>query len=444
MQQNKPTPEQPILTQNKISSLRKNKLAWIMIALALPLLAVMAAFGTSSSNQNVKVEVKTVEEDVTLPIPTRVASPDEAFWQIDTVRRDDTLGVLLRRMGIRDEDAIKFLMLSPEAHALNTQLIPGHTLEVKTNLAGKLLHLEYEIDKDAILVAGLTPQGYQVATQQLILKNTHILKSATVVNSLFGATDDAGIPDQIALQVADIFSGEIDFNEDLKPGDKFNVIYEAFYNAGELMKTGNILAVEFVNDGKVYRAVHYGDAEGKFAYYSPEGKSLHKSFLRSPVEFTRVSSSFSTGRFHPILNRIRAHQGVDLAAPMGTRIKAAGDGVVEFMGKKGGYGNAIVLKHPNGVSTVYGHLSRFEADLRKGLEVAQGDFIGYVGMTGLATGPHLHYEFLVAGVHRDPLTVALPTSIPIEGEHKKEFDLLSHDLMAKIEMLNSSKTVAKD
>ena len=444
MQQNKPNPEQPILTQNKLSSLRKNKLGWIILALALPLLAVMAAFGTSSSNENVRIDVKTVEEEVTLPISARVASPDETFWQIDTVRRDDTLGVLLRRMGIRDDDAIKFLTLSPEAHALNTQLIPGHTLEVKTNLAGKLLHLEYEVDNETILVAGLTAQGYQVATQQLILKNTHILKSATVVNSLFGATDDAGIPDQIALQVADIFSGEIDFNEDLKPGDKFNVIYEAYYNAGELMKTGNVLAVEFVNDGKVYRAVHFGDAEGKFAYYSPEGKSLHKSFLRSPVEFTRVSSSFSTGRFHPILNRLRAHQGVDLAAPMGTRIKASGDGVVEFAGKKGGYGNVIVLKHENGVSTVYGHLSRFEAGLRKGQEVEQGDFIGYVGMTGLATGPHLHYEFLVAGVHRDPLTVALPMSIPIEGKFKQEFDKMSHDLMGKIEMLNSSKTAAKD
>jgi murein DD-endopeptidase MepM/ murein hydrolase activator NlpD len=433
-----------LLSQSKQSRPRKLKLGWILVALCLPLFGIVAAFGTSSPNDAKQIYQKTTVEEIDLPLVVRAAAEDETFWQIDSVRRDDTLGSLFKRMGLRDDDAVKFLMLSPDAHALNTQLIPGHRVEIKSNPEGRLLHLEYEVDNEDILVATLTEQGFKVATQKLILKNTQILKSATIVNSLFGATDDAGIPDQIALQIADIFSGEIDFNEDLRPGDKFNVIYEAFYNAGELMKTGNILAVEFVNDGEVYRAIHFGDAEGKFAYYSPEGKSLHKSFLRSPVEFTRVSSGFSTGRFHPILNRMRAHQGVDLAAPMGTRIKAAGDGVVEFMGKKGGYGNAIMLKHENGVSTVYGHLSRFESGLHKGQEVAQGDFIGYVGMTGLATGPHLHYEFLVAGVHRDPLTVALPISIPIDGKFKQPFDNLSHDLMAKIAMLNNTKTATKD
>jgi murein DD-endopeptidase MepM/ murein hydrolase activator NlpD len=294
------------------------------------------------------------------------------------------------------------------------------------------------------LVAGLTPSGYQVATQKLVLQNHHVLKSAVIQDSLFGATDDAGIPDQIALQIAEILSGEIDFYDDLRPGDKFNVIYEAFYNAGELMKTGDVLAVEFMNKGKKYQAVHFGEAEGKFAYYTPEGKSLHKSFLRSPLEFTRISSSFNMGRYHPILNRIRAHQGVDMAAPTGTRIKASGDGVVDFMGRKGGYGNVIVLKHDNGISTVYGHLSGFAAGLRKGQHVEQSDIIGYVGMTGLATGPHLHYEFLVGKEHRDPMAVALPTSIPIDAKYKKEFDALSLDYMAKIEMLNRSQVAAKD
>ena len=441
-------PKFSILTQNLFSHLRKIKLRWFLLTLLLPLFGLLAAFGNASnssqSNTNNHVAIKTVVEDVTLPLPVMVINHDEIFWQLDVVKPDDTLYTLFKRMNIRDEDAIKFLMLAPEAHALNTELIPGHTLEIKTSLEGELLHLEYEIDNENILVAALTPQGYQLATQKLILKSTHVLKSATIVDSLFGATDDADIPDQIALQIADIFSGQIDFQGDLRAGDQFKVIYEAFYNAGELMKVGNVLAVEFVNNGKKYQAVHFGDAEGKFAYYTPDGISLHKSFLRSPVEFTRVSSSFSTARYHPILNTMRAHQGVDLAAPTGTRVKASGDGVVDFVGRKGGYGNAIILKHQGGISTVYGHLSAFAPGLHKGQQVAQSDIIGFVGMTGLATGPHLHYEFLIGGTHHDPLTVALPMSIPIDAKYQQAFDAMSLDYMAQIEMLNRSQIAAKD
>ena len=444
MRQKQPNSKFSILTQNLVLALRKIKLRWVFIALLLPIFAIFTAFGTTPAGTPAHIHIKTITEEVTLPLPVAAVNRDEEFWQIDQVRRDDTLGSLFKRMTIRDEDAIKFLMLSPEAHAINTMLIPGHTVEIKTNLEGRLLHLEYELDKENILVAQLTPSGYHVAEQKLVLQNHHILKSATIVDSLFGATDDAGIPDQIALQVADIFSGDIDFNEDLRPGDQFNVIYEAFYNAGELMKTGNVLAVEFITRGKKHQAIHFGDAEGKFAYYTPEGKSLHKSFLRSPLEFTRISSSFSTGRFHPILQHIRAHQGTDFAAPTGTRIKASGDGVVDFLGRQGGYGNVILLKHDNGVSTKYGHMSAFASGLRKGMHVNQGDIIGYVGMTGLATGPHLHYEFLMGGVHRDPMTVALPTSVPIDGKYKKEFAALSLDLMAQIEILGRSQVAAKE
>lgn len=441
---NKQNDKLAILAQNLLLGLRKFKPRWIALLLLLPFLGVVAAFGTASPNHAKYVKTETITEDVTMPLAVHNVDRNEEFWQIDQVRRDDTLASLFKRMKIRDEDAIKFLSLSPDARPMSTKLIPGRNLEVKTNLDGKLLHLEYEIDYETILIAGLTPSGYQIATQKLILENHQVLKSATIINSLFGATDDAGIPDQIALQIADIFSSEIDFHGDLRSGDKMNVIYETYYNAGEMMKVGNVLAVEFINNGKKYQAIHFGDSKGKFAYYTPEGKSLHKSFLRSPLEFTRISSSFSTGRYHPILNRIKAHKGVDMAAPTGTRIKASGDGVVEFTGQKGGYGNVIVLKHENGISTVYGHLSRFAAGLRKGQRVTQGDIIGYVGMSGLATGPHLHYEFLVNKVHRDPMKVALPTSIPIDGSFKKEFDAQSLNMMAKIEMLNRRQIVSSD
>jgi murein DD-endopeptidase MepM/ murein hydrolase activator NlpD len=443
-----------ILTQNSLTSLRKTdglrkilakiKLRWLLIVLLLPIFGVLAAFNPSNNNTAQQFKTKTIIQNISLPPAISHLNLNDVFWQIDQVRRDDTLGSLFKRMTVKDEAAVKFLMLSPNARAINTQLVPGHTIETKTNLDGKLLHLEYELDAENILVASMTTDGYAVNTEKLALQNTQVLKSAIIKDSLFGATDDAGIPDQIALQIIEIFSGEVDFHDDLRPGDRFNVIYEAFYSAGEQMKTGNVLAVEFINYGKTYQAIHFGDAEGKFAYYTPQGKSLHKSFLRTPVEFTRVSSNFNAGRFHPILHRFKAHKGVDLAAPTGTRIKAAGDAVVEFVGQKGGYGNVIVLKHENGVSTVYGHLSGFAAGLRKGMKVVQSDIIGYVGMTGLATGPHLHYEFLVDKVHRDPMTVALPTSIPIDANFKQKFDGLSSDYMAKIGILNRSLVAARD
>lgn len=416
-------------------SRKRIRLHWLAIASGILALVLFLAVNETPQAETGPVLLSTVTEEVSLPLPSPTIDRNEAFWQIEQVRQDDTLLTLFRRMNIRDEDAIKFLMLSPDAHALNTQLLPGHTVETKTNAQGKLLYLEYELDADNILVAGLTSGGYVVATKKLLLESQQMLKSAVIRDTLFGATDDAGIPDQIAIQIAEILSSEIDFYQDLRPGDRFHVIYEAYYNAGEMMKTGNVLAVEFVNNGTTYQAIHFGDATGKYAYYTPDGKSLHKTFLRSPLEYTRISSSFSAGRYHPILQRIKAHRGVDMAAPTGTRVKASGDGRVAFMGKKGGYGNVVVLNHPNGISTVYGHLSRFSDAIRKGDAVNQGDIIGYVGMTGLATGPHLHYEFLVNGNHRDPMKVALPNSVPLNDNFKSEFNALSLTMLAKLEML---------
>jgi murein DD-endopeptidase MepM/ murein hydrolase activator NlpD len=255
---------------------------------------------------------------------------------------------------------------------------------------------------------------------------------------LFGATDEAGIPDAIAIQLAEIFSSDIDFHSDLRKGDRFVVVYEASYSNGEMIRTGQVLAAEFVNNGKTYRAVRYRDPDGQVGYYTPEGKSLHKSFLRSPLEFSRISSGFSLGRFHPILQKMRAHKGVDYAAPTGTRIKASADGVVDFVGVKGGYGNVIILRHANGISTVYGHLSRFAAGLRKGTRISQGEIIGFVGMSGMATGPHLHYEFLMNGQHRDPLKVALPASQPIKSKYVADFESSSAELVAQINLLSAS------
>jgi murein DD-endopeptidase MepM/ murein hydrolase activator NlpD len=431
-----------ILTQNKLLAARKIRLHWIFVAFLLPIMILIATLSAAPDSEAGYLPVRITIDDIRLPPVMQQHNSNETFWHTDQVRRNDTLDVIFNRMDIQDTDALKFFMYTPETTELNTKLVPGRSIGSKVNADGKLLYLEYQLPEDERLTAKLTDDGYQVNKEKTPFIKLELLKSATIKSSLFGATDAADIPDQIALKIADIFSSEIDFNGDLRPGDTINVVYEGFYNHGELMRTGDILAVEIVNRGKTYRAIHFGKANSKYAYYTPEGKSLHKSFLRSPLEFTRVSSSFSRGRFHPVLHRVRAHKGVDLAARSGTRIKASGDAVVKFKGKKGGYGNVIILQHPNGIQTLYGHLSGFAKGLRQGKKIEQGDIIGYVGMSGLATGPHLHYEFLLNGVHHDPMTVKLPKGVPLEAKYKQEFKANASQYMAKIEMLNRSSLIA--
>ncbi len=446
MQQNTPHTQPVILAQNGFLSEHKMKLRWITALCSLSLFGAVAAFAIVPGPLTQDIAIKTVVEDVNLPLTELASNETESFWQTDQIRSDDTLSSLLSRLNVHDDKALNFLRTSVEVQPFSGQFRTRHTITTKTDANGKLLHLEYELSDNQYLVLDATApddvSGFKVTTETLKLEKNQALKSATITSSLFAATDDARIPDAVAIQLAEIFSDDIDFRQDLRSGDHFNVIYETFYNNGQLVKTGNVLAAEFVNKGKSYKAVGFANAEGKFAYYTPEGKSLHTSFLRAPLEFTRISSGFSTGRFHPILQHIRAHQGVDMAAPMGTRIKAAGNGVVDFIGVKGGYGNVIVLKHANNITTVYGHMSRFGENLRRGSKVEQGDVIGYVGMTGLATGPHLHYEFLINGVHRDPLTVALPQNTPIDNRYKAAFDVASKSLSAQIALLGHTNIAA--
>ncbi|HEU4708009.1 MAG TPA: peptidoglycan DD-metalloendopeptidase family protein [Methylophilaceae bacterium] len=404
---------------------------------------IYAAFGIAPQTVTRDIPVSTVIEDVALPALDNVSlNQPENFWQMDQVRRDDTLDSLLSRLNIRNEEAISFLRYDRSASDLASNLRPGNSIQAQTTEDGELLKLQYETSSTSAFNVERTPTGYRAysAEPELVVNNAY--KSAVIKSSLFEATDSAGIPDQIAIQLADIFSSDIDFYRDLRRDDRFSVIYEASYHNGDLVKVGQVLAAEFVNQGKTYQAVLYRGPDGKSGYFTPDGKSLHKSFLRSPLEFTRISSGFSLGRFHPILQRIRAHKGVDYAAPIGTRVKAPADGVVAFVGKKGGYGNVIILKHDNGISTIYGHLSRFAASLHPGLKVSQGDIIGYVGMTGLATGPHLHYEFLVNGEHKDPLKVALPMAVPLPAQYKAAFLANSQALVAQLNLLSVSHLAA--
>jgi murein DD-endopeptidase MepM/ murein hydrolase activator NlpD len=261
--------------------------------------------------------------------------------------------------------------------------------------------------------------------------------SAVITSSLFEAGQSAGLSNQLIMELAHIFGWDIDFALNIRRGDSFSVVYEEDYLNGKKLNNGPILAAEFVNQGHVYKAIRYTDPTGNSDYYDPRGKSMRKAFLRTPVAFTRISSRFGL-RYHPILHRKRMHTGVDYAAPRGTPIKATSDGKIVFIGRKGGYGNAILIKHNGIYSTLYGHMERFHRGMHRGKRVKQGQIIGYVGSTGLATGPHLHYEFRVHGVFRNPLTVKLPDAKPIKAAYRQDFEKHAQVLLSQLSVLSST------
>jgi murein DD-endopeptidase MepM/ murein hydrolase activator NlpD len=289
-----------------------------------------------------------------------------------------------------------------------------------------------------------TDGAFKLSEQPVELEAHIQMKSGVINSSLFAATDSAGVPDNITTQIVDIFASDIDFHRDLHKGDRFTVVYESLHNDGEPAKAGRVLAVEFVNQGTSYQAVYFQADDGSSGYYAPDGKNLRKAFLRSPLEFSRISSGFSSARFHPVLQTWRAHKGVDYAAPTGTRVKATANGTVVFAGWQNGYGNVVILQHQGQYTTAYGHLSAFAKGLRKGQRVNQNDVIGYVGATGMATGPHLHYEFRVSGVQRDPLRVAMPAAIPIAARNMTAFHESTKPLTVRLDMLRDTNLASLD
>jgi len=270
------------------------------------------------------------------------------------------------------------------------------------------------------------------------------MRSGRILSSLYGATDSAGVPDKIANQMAETFSTSLDFREDLRRDDTFSVIYTVDYRNGEPIATGKLLAAEYVNAGKSYRAVLFRSPNGSEAYYTPEGESLKKGFLRSPLEFSRVTSSFSNSRKHPVYGFHRAHTGVDFGAPTGTRVRATGDATVTFAGRKGGYGNLVILRHPNGFETYYAHLSAFASGIRSGRAISQGDVIAYVGSTGASTGPHLHYEVRIAGRPQNPMAIKLPGAPPLTTAQRAQFEQQTRDWSDKLALLRGTNLAALD
>jgi murein DD-endopeptidase MepM/ murein hydrolase activator NlpD len=383
----------------------------------------LASLGPDVSELPVKMVLEAVQP---LPQPeaTDLGSPALKLFRSDQTRSTDTADTLLKRLGVDDPQAAQFLRANPLARqALFSH--SGRHVSVETIDSHRLGKLSARWSPDEgthfqRLVIERGAHGFTAQLESAPLVATTRLASGVIQSSLFAATDDAGLPDVVASQLAELFSGDIDFRRALRKNDRFNVVYQVWEGDGERLRTGRVLSAEFVNAGKVFEAMWFqppgNDASGhpnRGGYYAMDGQSLHRAFLSSPVAFSRVTSGFAM-RFHPILQQWRRHLGTDFAAPTGTPARTVGEGVVSFAGVQTGYGNVIFVQHRNATETVYAHLSKIL--VKRGQSVAQGETIGLVGATGWATGPHLHFEVRVNGVQHDPMTMAQKSeTVPVSA-----------------------------
>ena len=411
--------------------------------LALLLGAVVSAIGMATAVavaplEQQSAEVKTVIEQLAIEGIRPIDLGESGFFYEERIQRGETLGSILSRLGVTDPAALEFISTNPGTKLMYQQLAPGKIVVARTTDSGQLLSLHFPLNGNEAALVIQNDSGHLTVHEKAQRFETHVvMKGAEIQRSLFEASDSAGVPDAIATQLAEIFSSDIDFHRDLRKGDRFGVVYEMHYLNGQPARSGRILAAEFSNDGRIFRAINSLD-EGRDHYYTPEGKSLRKAFLRSPLEFSRITSGFSM-RFHPILQQWRAHKGVDYGAPSGTKVRATADGTIAFTGQKGGYGNLVVIKHAGNYSTAYGHLKNFGSNISPGKKVAQGDIVGYVGQTGWATGPHLHYEFRVNEQQVNPLALNLPTTLPMDTAQLRQFKIRALPLLAQLDLLRDTQ-----
>jgi murein DD-endopeptidase MepM/ murein hydrolase activator NlpD len=373
-----------------------------------------------------------------------LAAQDLSLIRSDLTRSADTAEALLARLGVRDTSASAFIRSDATARLLLAGR-GGKMVQAQTDADGSLKELVARFPADDAeqaraqfnrLTVSRVDGQWQARLQAAPLGAQMRLASGTIRSSLFAATDESGIPDAVAAQIAEIFATDIDFHRELRKGDTFSIVYESLTADGEPVAwnegAGRVLAAEFINAGRAHRAVWYTPADGRGGYFDIDGRSKRRAFLASPLAFSRVTSGFAM-RLHPLLNSWRQHNGVDYGAPIGTPVRAVGDGVVEFAGRQNGYGNVVELRHGNERSTLYGHLSRI--DVRKGQRVEQGQRIGAVGMTGWATGPHLHFEFRIAGHQQDPLRVAkAAATVPLDAAAQPGFAQTVRSVQAKLEV----------
>lgn len=407
------------------------------IDLAIPTQVRGGGMHFAASNRRLPFEPQLPEAIKQAVADAAMAEPaaDDAAgeWRNVTVAPGDNLSLIFSRLKLPKTELHDIMSLGKDTDGLKA-LRPGQVVRFRMD-GERIAELVLELDQLNSLAVVREGERYVAHTEEVVPEIKVTAASTRISHSLFLDGQKAGLSDAVIMRLTDIFGWDIDFALDLREDDFFSVIYEEIYKDGELVKQDRILAAEFINQGERHRAVLYTDAKGNSNYYSDKGEAMRKAFLRTPVNFTRISSGFSLGRRHPILNTIRAHRGVDYAAPMGTPVRATADGRIRNVGNGAGYGRVVEMQHGDVYGTLYAHLSRFARGLARGKFVKQGEIIGYVGKSGLATGPHLHYEFRISGVHRDPLKVALPKSLPIDSKYLADFRAKSAPLLSQLDVM---------
>ncbi len=419
-----------------VSALRSSRKTRLIsgTALGLSLVAFGAAGVAPIAPDAADLPVTLIVEELPVPdLNTQIAALSPAVGQFvaeERVRPGDNLAALLERLGVNDPQAASFIRSDANARPL-LGLRPGRRIQATVDGDGRLLSASTLVTENRDELKRLVIQrgtaGF-VAKQMPVAADSRVeMRSGEIRSSLFAATDAAQVPDAVAMQLVEIFSSDIDFASDLRKGDRFQVVYETLWEDGEMVRSGRVLAAEFRNAGKTFQAVWFGRPEdsAKGGYYDLQGKALKKAFLKSPLPFSRVTSGFAM-RVHPVSGQWKQHKGIDFAAPTGTPIRATGDGVIEFAGNAGGYGNMVVVRHGKSYSTAYAHMSRIAA--RRGGRVSQGEVIGYVGSTGWSTGPHLHYEFRINEIARDPNSIVVPQAVALAGAELQQFRRVAADM----------------
>jgi len=381
--------------------------------------------------------INSTRASLTPAISTPSAQATPETWQDHKIINGDNLTSLFKRAGLNARDVYQ-VSLAVKGTDVLSRLYPGQTLSFVIE-DGKLIKLKHIRNRLESSLIKQTEEGYKTET---ITRSPEIIPrfaEGSIENSLFYDASQAGLSDRMIMELAAIFGWDVDFALDLRAGDSFNLIYEEKLLDGELIGEGNILAAQFVNRGEIFSAIRYTDSQENTSYFTPEGNSMRKTFLRSPIDFARISSSFKSRRKHPVLGLTRAHKGTDYAAKTGTPIKATGEGKIIWRGTKGGYGKCVIVQHGSNITTLYAHMSNYRKGQRSGSRIKQGDVIGYVGKTGLASGPHLHYEFRLNGVHKNPQTVKLPHAAPIAKSERAAFFAVAENAMAQLETYKATQ-----
>jgi len=450
-------PVSPLLHDYKPAAAKTSKkskaLQWFVVGLGIPLigLALITAVDTptdttpppaiptmtASAGAEIAITKPVAEPAVYTGAPLVLAPKPDYDTLTLTIRSGDTLDQLFRKHEL-DIGHLTIISRLDEAGKQFRKIKPGDVFEIIHD-NGQLVSMYSALNLTSALKVDRQESGFTAAIVERPIEIRKRLAFGIIDTSLFESAVDAGLSDKLIMNVAGIFAWDVDFVLDIRTGDNYYVQWEEIWQDGEFVTDGEIIAAEFNNNGRTHRAIRFKDDTGRTDYFTPDGHSVRKAFIRAPVDFTRVSSNFNPNRRHPILNTIRAHRGVDYAAPRGTSIKAAGDGKVIFRSVKNGYGNAVILQHGGNITTLYAHMSRFASKARVGSRVRQGQTIGYVGATGLATANQLHYEYRINGVHRNPRTVELPKADSISDKYREQFLATAAPILEELEKFKSTQ-----